>query len=312
MNVMYSRNNTYDTYVRGKERRKVCTREDKSSDLCHIPTVPKSSCKECHVKVSIPPVEANSFLGAERSSVAATSAATAAVARGRGERARLLFDVGARVGELDVSALGGGAAVVDVGDEHVGETGEVAALGAVDGDGRAVHVHLAVADVVEPGPGEDGVAAGGVLGDGEVPGGLEGAVAQVGLDDLPGGAAVVGQRGLAAAAAVGRRALDGEAVGLAGLPLGDGSASRGAEVAEEPLAGEVGAALGQRAVHAVVDLGGVRVVLGAEGGRVAHLHVSGGEGDHTEGGGGRGERESVLHLDGFWLWFVRRIRVGGL
>jgi len=35
-----------------------------------------------------------------------------------------------------------------------------------DGDGRAVHVHLAVTDLVEPGPGENGIASWDV-GDGE-------------------------------------------------------------------------------------------------------------------------------------------------
>lgn len=89
---------------------------------------------------------------------------------------------GARVREDEISAIGGAATVSNIGDEHLGEISWKRALGGVgagvsvplfdlllnlevtrvsrtllcgsDSDGSAVHVHLAIALIVEPGPGE--------------------------------------------------------------------------------------------------------------------------------------------------------------
>lgn len=79
----------------------------------------------------------------------------------------------------DGAAGGGGAAVAhapDVGAEHVGKSGHggghgvslvedvgdgPSLRGGWDGDGSAVHVHFAIADLVEPGPGQGVVRAGG-------------------------------------------------------------------------------------------------------------------------------------------------------
>ena len=67
-------------------------------------------------------------------------------------------DVGAGAGEEGVFALDGVAAVVDVSAEDVGALGEGDCGGGTrggaggDGDGGTLHVHLAVAEVVEPGP----------------------------------------------------------------------------------------------------------------------------------------------------------------
>ena len=130
---------------------------------------------------------------------------------------------------------GAGIARRNIGDEHVGERRSVALgnlialLGSTgDGDGRAVHVHLAVANLVEPGPREHIVAsvdafrnaelecvstgAGWVFG--QVPGGTGGAAALDGVDHHPLGAGrgrfVRGQGDLARAAAMHGRAGKGE------------------------------------------------------------------------------------------------------
>jgi hypothetical protein len=174
----------------------------------------------------------------------------------------------ARVGDVE-HALAGGAPAVDIGDEQLRERVEEAVVGraARDGDGGAVHVHLAVADLVEPGPGEGGVAAGDVLGDGDVeladavdarvvaallcvlaPVGvlarhgevalrLDGAAADDGVDGLPLGRVrrrgeVVSQRKLARATAVLGTACELDQLGLA---RSDG---RRLDDVREALAGE--------------------------------------------------------------------------
>lgn len=72
-----------------------------------------------------------------------------------------MLEIGTRVGELEEDAVGGFAAVVDVGleqfRERVGPFGNPgqfrSPLGATgDGDGSAVHVHFAVSHKVEPCP----------------------------------------------------------------------------------------------------------------------------------------------------------------
>lgn len=160
----------------------------------------------------------------------------------------------------------------------------------------AVHVHFAVANVVEPRPGKEGLAGGGIVRQGKGPARLERAAADEGLDDGKGAAAVVRERRLAAAAVVRGAALDREAVAAACRPGRHGAALRRVEQVVVALAGEVAAARGQGAVHVVVDVCRVGVVLGAERGRVAHLHVALGEGCHEAGEGGEGE------LHGGYVW----------
>lgn len=82
-----------------------------------------------------------------------------------------------RLGEANVDALFGGAAI-DIGDKHgwvVGralldrlDTGVSLARTPLHVDGGTVHVHLAVADTIEPGPSEGVFAILDALRDGEV------------------------------------------------------------------------------------------------------------------------------------------------
>ena len=214
-------------------------------------------------------------------------------------------NVRAGLGELDGGALVGADAVADVGDEHVGGAaegplGDAPLLGGADLDGRAVHVHLAVAAPVEPGPGEQGFTGGGVAGQGEGPARVagRGAAADEGVEHLPGVAAVGGERGLAAAAAVRGVAGDRHAVLAAGGPGGGGLAGVGVQVLRVvALAGEVAAAGVEGRADVVVDHLGVGVVLGAEGRRALELHVGAGQGSEAEEGGDGGK----LHGDCCWL-----------
>ena len=113
-----------------------------------------------------------------------------------------ILDVLARVSKDDLPALDGFAPVPDVGSPHVRQRADVAAGAVVDGNGRAVHVHLAVADEVEPRPREQGFAGGRGRRDGEVIRVDERAAAHDRLDDLEGRAVVVAERDLARASAV--------------------------------------------------------------------------------------------------------------
>lgn len=166
---------------------------------------------------------------------------------------------------------------------------------------RAVHVHLAVANLVEPRPGKEGVARGRVGGQGEPPILGERASADKGADDGEGGAGVVGQRDLARAALVGGAALERDAVGLAGGPVGHGPALVGVEQLVVALARVRGARVREGVVHVVVDAGGVGVVLGPEGRRRRHLHVGGGEAREGE------DDEAELHLE-TWCLFLFSVR----
>ena len=99
--------------------------------------------------------------------------------------------------------VNGLATVIDVGLEHIRKliesrlisahdggkisSGLGSALGVGDGDRSTIHVHLTITNLVEPGPGKDGVSLGEVLGDSE--GELTGTAAvgigrQVALDTL--------------------------------------------------------------------------------------------------------------------------------
>lgn len=175
--------------------------------------------------------------------------------------------------------------------------GRVPRAAPLDRDVRAVHVHLAVANLVEPRPGKEGVTRGRIGGQGEAPFRGERAAADKGADDGEGGAGVVGQRDLARAAVVGGAALKRDAVGLAGGPVGHGPALVGVEEAVVALARVPGARVREGAVHVVVDAGGVGVVLGPEGRRGRHLHVGGGEARE-------GEDEAELHLETWCFCFL--------
>jgi hypothetical protein len=217
-----------------------------------------------------------------------------------GSLAGLIRHVRARLGEEHIVQLEGAAAVANVGDKHGRKAAEVA-LGrgaSSDGDGSAVHVHLTVANVVEPGPGEDGIAGRSIRGDSEGVGALAGggAVSDVRVDDVPGAASVVGERGLTAATAVVGTTVDGEALRRASSPLSSRLALRRTEEGVVTLAGEVVAARAQRASHAVVDVAsGIGVVLGLEGSGRGHLHVGVRHGNQAKEGG---ESLSSLHGEG--------------
>lgn len=90
----------------------------------------------------------------------------------------------------------------------------------------AVHVHLSVANLVEPGPGKEGISSRRIVGEGKTPRGRERARADPRVDDLPGPGLVVGQRNLTAAAFVGSRAGKTKVVGASGLP-GNGRSALG-------------------------------------------------------------------------------------
>ena len=173
------------------------------------------------------------------------------------------------IGKLDVGALRRAAVIADVGDEHVGVAREVVGATAGDGDRGAVHVHLAVAGVVEPGPGEDGIAGFGVGGDGEVEGlvaaRLVDAAALDRLDDLEGLSAVVRNRELAGTTFVRRAAGEAELLLAACRPGGRRRTSGSSEVLEVTLAGEVTSCSQERGGHAEVLVLRVLVQLRAEG-----------------------------------------------
>lgn len=213
-----------------------------------------------------------------------------------------IVDVLTGVGEADVDALLGGAAV-DVGDEHGGEVGrallDVAlllniALGgaaALDGDGGTVHVHLTVADAVEPGPGEGVLAFFDTLGNlvgqrafgagaalGEVAVHVRGAATLDRLDDHPlgvlGGLEILGQTDLAGTATVDGGTGEAQGHGLA--DLGDSLLIGSIVDTAALLAGEV-TAIGQQ--RRVVE-GGLAV-----GSRLGHDHVSVDGGSAEQNGG---------------------------
>lgn len=203
----------------------------------------------------------------------------------------------AGLGELEILALSSGALLVgNVGNEHVGEAAEdgrdIAVTTAGDSDGGAVHVHLSVADLVEPGPGEGVLARGEISGKGNIVGvealcvvgvlreisrSVGRAATHDSVDDLP--LAVLGRSGvggdgeLARTATVDGGALEGDRLGLTSVPsVGGLLAVIGS------LAREVGASVVERgAVHA------------SERDRGLHDHVC------LSAGGGHGKSGCVLH-----------------
>lgn len=79
----------------------------------------------------------------------------------------VLLDRVAGVWEQDIGRVNSAAAIANVGDEHVGEGVKCSLIALLDpssvapggrasgdGNGRAIHVHLAVPNLVEPCPGE--------------------------------------------------------------------------------------------------------------------------------------------------------------
>lgn len=109
---------------------------------------------------------ADALVGARRAATAATAASTAL--KRHEVEARGGHDLAAGVLELVVLALLGLAGeALDVGDDHLGQLLKVGlgAARAAELDGAALHVELAVAGLVDPGPGDLGVARGDVGGD---------------------------------------------------------------------------------------------------------------------------------------------------
>lgn len=205
------------------------------------------------------------------------------------------------VRELDVLALDGSASVGNIGNE---DAGTVRKLGGwcgtgslIDGNGSAVHVHLAIADLVEPGPGEQRISSWGIAGDVQVEflAAAQGAATDVGVDNRPCAALIVGESSLAGSPVVGCSTLDREVGRAASIPGDDGFPFGGAQIRVVSLAGEVGAVSFKRRGYAVVDVGRpgvVGVVGGPEWGRELKRHVgvnSGPEGHCCNEG-------SVLHL----------------
>jgi len=262
---------------------------------------------------------------------------SAAVALGLAEVAGVDDDVRAGVGILDVDTLGDDAAVADVSDEdgRTGGEGDRSPLGlllgllldrlgddrdialggaAADADGSAVHILLAVADLVVPGPGPDGDTLGSIVRDVVLVELGVGAVADDGVDDSEGLAAVVAQADLARAAAMGSRALDGEVDAGTRGPSVDDLASSSAHVDMVALAGVVGAVGGEGSGVRVVDVRGELVELGAERRRVADLHVGRGQlgagekGDKSAGGEDVGEHFCLF--DSFFFFGSRALRAG--
>lgn len=122
------------------------------------------------------------------------------------------------------------------------------------------------------------------------------------MNDLPGGSLVKGQRSLAGSSAVVGPASDGHLVALSGSPLSNGLAGGSSEVFVVALARVVGTGALEGRGHAVVDVAAsVLVELGAERGRVLHLHVSMSDGGHADDGGASAEK---LHFCGLLRWFA--------
>jgi hypothetical protein len=210
----------------------------------------------------------------------------------------VVADIRTGLGELKIRSLLSGATVADVGDEHLRAVahGRCTLTGAsTNGDGGTVHVHLTVTNLVEPGPGEDGLARGSVTGNLEVEGGSTSAraVTDVGVDDLPRLTLIEGERGLATATSVVSTTGDAHVVGATSRPVSDRSTLLGAEERVVTLAGEVGATGLKRSGHAVVDVAtSVGVGLGLERRRIGHLHVCLGQTSQT-----KAESDSVeLHF----------------
>lgn len=164
---------------------------------------------------------------------------------------RVAVDIRTRIGEINISSLKSTASIANVGNKH-GRAGVVRVRRAAlldlaaasdlvaNRDVSAVHVHLAVADVVEPSPGKDGIARGGIVGESEVPVSLQRTVANVRVDGLPSAALIIGKGNLAASAVVGGASDETERVSASGVEVGNRDALGGVVELVVALAGEVG------------------------------------------------------------------------
>lgn len=141
--------------------------------------------------------------------------------------------------EDDRLSFDSGAAIADIRNKHVRKRVELAAGAAfaVDGNLGTVHVHLTVANEVEPRPSKQGLAGWCSGGDVEVVGVLHGAATEIGVDDLEGLAVVVAEGDLAGSSFVAGVSSQSKVVLLTGLV-----GSNGLEwVLMVAFAGEVGA-----------------------------------------------------------------------
>lgn len=200
------------------------------------------------------------------------------------------FDGGTGSGEVDVLAFD---SLTFTGAVHVGNedrrqvvkadglavggsvVGELAVLFAITTtstniDLGTVHVHLAVANLVEPGPGNESLAVRSVRWDLEVVGFVDGASADDGVDNMEVVTLVVRERNLTRTTLVSSTAGHGHLVGLALRVVGGGMEW----VFSVALAREVFTTGRQRVGVRVVLLAlGILVQWAADGQRLAQLHV---------------------------------------
>lgn len=143
----------------------------------------------------------------------------------------------------------------------------------IDVDPGTVHVHFAVADLVEPSPGEECGTGRCVAGNGEVVVRGQWAGADHALDDAEGLAIVVGERELTRTAEVSGTANDCDVVCGASFE-GSSSADRGLSVVS--FAREVASVCVERAgVRVVLEIVRCeRIVLAVDGQWIIHLHMS--------------------------------------
>lgn len=247
--------------------------------------------------------------------------ARVAVANGGGADRVTVLNAGARVGELE-DTLAGRAGIGDVGNEHVGKGVVVVVAVRATGDrnGSAVHVHLAVADLVEPGPGESSLTGLELLGDldrvlldtvvaalarallavraairvgaggRDVAGSRGGAATDHGVDDLPLGlvsrrGVLVGHGDLARTTTVDGRASEAEGGVVTSGDLG----GRGARVVAGISATLAREGIGGAVERAALDLGG------AVGRGVVHDHVGRGRAEEAQS---HSEHSLGVHFEG--------------
>lgn len=212
------------------------------------------------------------------------------------------FDRWTRPGEVDVLALDSLtlARTVDVGDEDrrqavealrvgvVGHGGVRGLLGiiilfihvtllrsavATNVDLGAVHVHLAVANLVEPRPSKESLTRWSVRGHGELVLLIDGTATQHGMDDMEVLALVVGEGDLARATPVRSTSLQLQVVGLSRAVV-SGGVERVVSVALARVVGAIGRQ--GTGVRVVLLAFGILVQGAADGQGLAHLHVGSG------------------------------------
>lgn len=207
--------------------------------------------------------------------------------------------------ELDLVTLAGAATVSDVGFEDLGTLAPLRVIASTSGDVdlAAAHVHLTVADLVEPGPGNDGLSGRGISRDGvgetwervlrvgwEVAGSGDRASTLEGLDDgelrAPARVGIVGDGDLAGSTSVDGTALQSD-LRLRSLGDGDGRAR----------------CAGSTRVVRAVGLEGVGG-LSRDGPSSLHDDVRGGKRDNGEEESG--ELGGELHLDGFGFVGIKK------